>query len=263
MGSSAETPYLIIYIVAGIGIMILLVLSVLIYVNRAQRFIFKQQLEIKDMETQHKENLLNNSILVLEEERKRIAKDLHDEIGSLFSALRLKINQIEIPAASAVKDAILESRDLIDSGLQSARRISHNMIPPGLDMFGLPDTLEGLCDQFSTPTLDVHFSFKQNYRKLPQNSELGIYRIAQELLNNSVKHANATKIRIQLHQSDAQTELDYSDNGKGFDFDQVYHSAQSGLGLRNIEARVNHIKGTLRWDTKPGAGFAVHISLPD
>lgn len=261
MSSDPTTFNLVSMVISGVVMMILLTLIVLLYIAFAQKKIFRQQLYLKEMEAKHKEDLLHNNIQVLEEERRRIAKDLHDDIGSLFSALRLKINQIEHPDKEVAKAALYESRDLIDNGVQSVRHISHNMVPPGLEMFGLPDTLEGFCEKLSSDSLDVSFSYNQPYKALPPHVELGLYRITQELSANSIRHSGADKIRIQIYQTPEGCTYTYSDNGKGFDFNQIYNKPKGGMGLRSIEARVSHIGGQLEWDTRPGGGFALKIQI--
>jgi two-component system, NarL family, sensor kinase len=251
------------YLVAtGIVLILLLIGVVIIYASYARQRILRQQLALKEKETKHQEELINNTILVLEDERSRFAKDLHDDIGSLFSALRLQVNQIDIQSDAKVKEAVFASSDLIDSGMRRMRQIAHNVAPPDLQMFGLPDILETYCDKQSTPKLELSFSYQHPYRKMGDIEELAIYRITQELCNNSTRHAQASKIRIELHQTPANTIYTYSDNGKGFDFAAVYKNPKSGLGLRNIVARVHHIHGTVNWNTHPNAGFSVQINLP-
>jgi two-component system, NarL family, sensor kinase len=234
---------------------------VVVYSARAQQRMLRQQLALKEIETKHQEELIHNGIMVLEQERSRFSQDLHDDIGSLFSALRLQVNQIDTQTDPKTKDAVFSSRDMIDSGMKRLRQISHDIAPPDLEMFGLPDILETYCDKHSTPELELTFSYKHPYRSVGKMGELALYRIIQELCNNAVKHANASKIRLELRQTPLDTTFTYSDNGKGFDFDAVYNNLQTGLGLRNVTARVHHVQGTLQWDTQPGAGLSVKIHL--
>jgi signal transduction histidine kinase len=253
----------IVYLAAiGIAVILLLVAFVMIYSNRAQHRLLQQRLRLKEQETRHQEELIHNGIMVLEQERARFSKDLHDDIGSLFSALRLQVNQIDTQSDIKTKEVVFASRDMIDSGIQRLRQISHDIAPPDLEMFGLPDILETYCDKYSTPEIDLTFSYKHPYRSMGKIQELAIYRIVQELCTNAFKHASASKIRLELRQTPDNTTFVYSDNGKGFDFDAIYNTPLTGLGLRNITARVHHIHGTLQWNTRPGAGLSVEIFVP-
>ncbi len=249
-------------VAAGIAMILLLVGIVMVYSSRTQQKLLRQQLAMKDAETKHQQDLIHNGIMVLEDERERFSKDLHDDIGSLFSALRLQVNQIDTQTDTKTKEAVFSSRDMIDSGMTRLRQIAHNIAPPDLAMFGLPDILETYCDKHSTPELELTFSYELPYRSMGKMQELAIYRITQELCNNAMRHANASKIRFELRQTPENSTFTYSDNGKGFDFEAVYNHPKTGLGLRSITARVHHINGTLHWDTQPGAGLSVRIQLP-
>jgi signal transduction histidine kinase len=154
-----------------------------------------------------------------------------------------------------------DSQSIIDAGINSVRRISHSMTPPGLEMFGLADALESLCQKNSTPQTNVRFDCAPNFSRLSPPQELGLYRIAQELLNNALRHAEATEIVIRLALPQEGTALfEYRDNGKGFDLEIL--KSRRGLGMKNIEARANYLKAKVQWQTQPGEGLKVSITLP-
>jgi signal transduction histidine kinase len=263
MENSQSLSNVIYLIVAGIAMILLLAGIVMVYVSYAQRRLLQQQLTLKEIETEHQQELIHNGIMVLEQERARFSKDLHDDIGSLFSALRLQVKQITpLDEQQKNKELVLSSCDLIDSGMQRLRQISHNIAPPDLEMFGLPDILDTFCEKQSTPQLQLSFHYQHPYRNMGSLPELAVYRVVQELCNNAFRHAEATQIRLQLEQTPERSTFTYSDNGKGFDFDTVYNHPHTGLGLRSITARVHHVQGSLQWQTQPGAGLTVHIQIP-
>jgi len=257
-----ETPELDVYIFLFIGTLVMFLLAggVVAFFIMYQKRLFRQQLLVREIETNYKEELLNSNIEMVEEERKRVAKDLHDEVGSLLSTLRLKIGQI--PQSDPVQQLqiISDTSDMIDAGIQNVRRISHNITPPGLEMFGLVDTLEDFCEKITaSKSIEAYLQCETRVPRLKPQIELGLYRVVQELVNNTLRHAEASLIRIQLAQEAQDVTLTYSDNGKGFEPDMV--GKAKGLGLKNIEARINLIKGTFEWQLKPGAGMKLIIKV--
>jgi two-component system, NarL family, sensor kinase len=247
-----------IFLFVGMLTLALLAGAVVLFFFFYQKKVLRQQLQISEIKAAHREELLHSNIEQLEAERHRFATDLHDELGGVFSTLKLKINQLEYGAD--VQQLIADSRNIIDGGIGSVRRISHAMTPPGLEMFGLPDALESLAQKTSTSQLSVDVHYLPDFPRLGAKIELGLYRIVQELLNNSMRHAAASKITIHLAQLDTRTLLEYSDNGKGFDLALL--QSRRGLGLKNIEARANHLNADLTWDTYPGAGLKTIVSIP-
>lgn len=210
------------------------------------------------MKASHREELLHSNIEQVEAERHRIATDLHDELGGIFSTLKLKINQIDQKSDAA--ELMAQSREIIDAGIASVRRISHAMTPPGLEMFGLADALMSLCQKADSPDLNVEFEAPADFPRLPVKTELGLYRIAQELLNNAIRHAGASKISVHLSRSGQEICFEYTDNGKGFDLSIL--QSRKGLGLKNIEARANHLNAAIEWHTRPGEGLKTIVKVP-
>jgi two-component system NarL family sensor kinase len=249
------------FLFAGTLVMFLLAGGVLAFFILYQKRLFNQQLKMREMEVIFQESLLHGNIESVEEERKRIATDLHDEIGSIFSTLRLKLGQLNQLLQPEDLSIFRESDELIDAGIKSVRRISHNIIPPGLEMFGLVDTLEAICENLSVAEiLDANLQCETLIDRFDPKIELGLFRVVQELTNNTLKHANASQITINLKQDQSGLHLTYADNGKGFD-PEIMNSPK-GLGLKNIEARVNLLKGSISWDTKPGNGLKTNILIP-
>ncbi len=217
-----------------------------------------QQLQLSEMASAHKEALLHSNIEQIEIERRRIATDLHDELGGIFSTLKLKINQLD---KGDLNTLLLESREIIDAGIGSVRRISHSITPPGLEMFGLADALQSLCEKTDSPQLRVAFFSAPDFPRLDPNSELGLYRIAQELINNSIRHSQASEIQLHLTRSNDSIVFEYQDNGKGFDLQIL--QLKKGLGLNNIEARAHFIQAEVEWQSQLGKGMKATIRQPE
>jgi len=246
------------FLIVGMLVLSLLAGAVVIFFFFYQKKMLRQQLQLSEMAAAHREELLHKNIEQVEAERHRIATDLHDELGGIFSTLKLKINQIN-PGADQNK-LLSETREIIDAGVSSVRRISHSMTPPGLEMFGLADALTDLCNKNNGPQLSLTFSCPNDFPRLDGKVELGLYRIAQELINNSMRHAEASEIILLLSRTDREVCLEYTDNGKGFDM--AIFQSRNGLGLKNIEARAKHINASVFWDTAPGAGLKTIVKTP-
>jgi signal transduction histidine kinase len=249
-----------VYLFLFVGMLSLALLagSVVLFFFFYQKKMLSQQLQMSELETAHREELLHSNIEQVELERHRFATDLHDEIGGIFSTLKLKINQLD--KVSDLEQLLSESREIIDSGIDSVRRISHSMTPPGLEMFGLEDALNTLCEKNSSPGMRIDFTCSDSFPRLELAIELGLYRIAQELLNNSLRHAAASEILLYLSRSEGEIYFEYSDNGKGFD--PAILQTLRGLGLKNIEARANYLNATVEWITQPGMGLKTIVKVP-
>jgi signal transduction histidine kinase len=198
-----------------------------------------------------------------EEERSRIAKDLHDGLGSLLSGTKLSFmnvreNVVLTPETNALFD---RSLSMLDNTIGDLRKVAQNLMPEALVKFGLHEALRDFCNtiQSSTDTKVVYQQFGEK-RKLNNTAEVFIYRMVQELVTNIIKHAEASEIIVQLMMDDHAISLTVEDNGKGFDKNILQH--KKGAGIRNITYRVQYLNGTLDIDTNPGCGTSVNIQLP-
>jgi signal transduction histidine kinase len=204
------------------------------------------------------ENLLRISIETQEEERKRIAQDLHDELGAILSITRMHIVQLQDQGENAnTKIGLQQVRTLSESALATMRRISHELMPPQLVEFGLTKTLQALVTQLNeTKKIACSFLPPDENIRLPKSVELGIYRVCMELVNNTLKHANATHIHIQLLHGEHSVLFAYSDNGKG-----LPENYSQGHGFKNIEARINTLGGDLKFGNRDEGGFYASLRL--
>jgi len=245
------------FLFAGMMAMFVLSAAVVTLFFMYQKKFFKQQVQLKEAEAEYQLKLLHNNIEKIEEERRRVAKDLHDEVGSIFSTLGMKIIQFEKKNqdSNGGLELIKESKLLVDKGIMSVRRISHNMIPNELEMFGIAAAIEELCFQFEgTDGLEVNFE-----SDVPDNCgngeiELALYRITQELISNTVKHAQAEHVDISLFCKPEGITYSYADDGKGFAIESVHR----GLGMHNITNRVQMNGGQIEYH-KMERGFGLSI----
>ncbi|MEH0158193.1 AAA family ATPase [Limibacter armeniacum] len=213
----------------------------------------------KAIEFQKNEHI-EQIILTQENERKRIAEDLHDSVGGMLSSVRMQFknfsNRIEGKGAEKYAGAI----DLLDRTCEEVRRLSHNMMPGALTKFGLVPALQDMAEQVMEATqikINV-YTWGMDDERLDSKKEVALYRICQELLQNMVKHAKATKADIQLMRHENALNLMFEDNGVGFDMS----TKKKGIGLENIASRVNSMKGTLNVDSFPERGTTFIIDIP-
>lgn len=244
------------------GIVFLIVLGVLLLNQQFRKKLYQQKLDQEKLKARHQFDLLQASIAVQEEERKRIARDLHDELGAALSMARMHLVQIEQQNGS--KDAELASRlqnvrSMTENALASTRRISHELMPPQLESFGLIQTLESMAAEINKlDQLRMEISAPDHFTRLSLPIELGLYRVCMELVNNTIRHAQAGKISIRLKQEPEKLFLEYRDNGKGF----PENRNKKGIGQRSIETRIHSLGGTFQMENADGGGIRVTVELP-
>lgn len=241
---------------------IILVVFLFLFVIIYQRRMIKNQVVLRQLHDEKQIDLLNAVFETQETERKRLAEDLHDSVGQVLSAIKLNLHRLDkIIETDAPKSLLLDTRKLTDECIQEIRNIIHNVLPPVLTDFGLIDALQALCERLEKNT-DIKIAFTKelpNDRFSPE-IEVTLYRIAQELFGNAVKHSGATSIQLQLTRENGTLMMSFSDNGVGFDPDNIKH----GFGLKNLESRTQFINGKIQTYTKPHSGtlttIKVHLS---
>lgn len=218
---------------------------------------------------QHEKNLaiieeqkkgLASMIRVQEDERIKIARELHDGIGQQISAVSLNFQAMtrklakEIPEVTADSEKI--KRLILDTS-ENIRAISHQMMPRALTQFGLVDALEDIVEiSFRNSSIQCEFSHKNMAERLPQEIETGIYRIAQELISNVIRHSGAGHVFIQLYRTIQSVILTVEDDGKG-----IEQTESKGIGITNIKSRVQALTGSFTLESKPGKGTLATVKL--
>lgn len=247
-------------ILIAIGLLILMTVTVVLFFYFSRRRIIKTQLEKANLEIDHQKELLQSTIITQEEERKRIAQDLHDAISSKLNVVSLNANILgEKDISSAEANKIGESIYKVTSTvLENSRRIAHDLLPPTLDKFGLQAALEELCEEL-IDTQKFNLTYKIDYplEFLEPNAELHIFRIVQELMNNSIKHSEANDLNLTVITEENLLSLQYQDNGKGFQMDAM--RAAKGLGMSGIEHRAIILEADLTIDSSPGNGILINL----
>lgn len=255
------------WLMAGLALALLIV-SFLIYLNlRRSRMVAAQkekiqQQRIVELEKDHELLVVNSLLKGQEDERGRMARDLHDGLGGLlsgvkFSMNRMKDNLIVTPENMAVFE---RSLDLIDTSIAELRRIAHNMMPEGLVSYGLNEALKQYCSSINTNgMLRVTYQSVGLTGRMPDEVEITAYRIVQELLNNILKHAAASEAIVQVVRDEERLNILVEDNGKGFDSNSLRE--KKGAGWVNIRARVDYLKGQLELNSEPGKGTQVNIEF--
>jgi signal transduction histidine kinase len=236
---------------------IIVVLHILFFMLRLKR---KAQHEKQMAIIEEQEKGFAAVINAQEEERKRVAKDLHDGIGQQISALSLNFQVLTAKVAGVAPSMTAEVekiKRLIQNTSQDVREVSHQMMPRALTEFGLIDALEDMIDIcFSDTSIECTFNHQNMEERLPQYIEIGLYRVCQELLSNIIKHANAKTVDINLYRTQSWCTLAVSDDGRGID---PRHS--KGLGLTSINTRVAAMKGTFRLSSVKGKGTTATIKI--
>ncbi len=213
------------------------------------------QNEIENLE--NKKNLdVSNALLQGEEiERKRLARDLHDGLGSMLSGLKLYYSGTEQNNTSEFQ----EVNHQLDNSIKELRQIAQNLMPESLLKLGLIAALKDLCFRYSTSKTLIEFQEFGVQNNISESKQITIYRIIQELINNALKYANATEIIVNCSQNENIFLITVEDNGQGFDSKKA--NLFDGMGLKNIQNRVNFLKGELEIESQPETGTVFNIEL--
>ena len=251
------------YLLAG-GLAALLIISLLVYRNYRNRQNL-QQARIDELETE-KQLMATAAVLKGEEqERTRLAKDLHDGLGGMLSGIKYSLNTMKENLIMTPDNAqsFERSIDMLDSSIREMRRVAHNMMPEMLLKYGLNTALKEFCNEIdrSGVTHITYQSIAMNEAEIDQTRSVTIYRIVQELVNNAVKHAAAKNVLVQLHVSGQEKllTLTVEDNGKGFD--PVVLKNSPGIGWSNIQNRVEFLKGKIDINSEKDKGTSVLIEI--
>jgi signal transduction histidine kinase len=247
-------------VLLGMAGTLALSLALVLFYLRYQKRLLHQRDQLHEAGIRHQVELLNSTIQSQEAERKRIGRDLHDEVGGALANLRVSISGLArgtVP--EGLKQEVVRCQQLADDIMNTVRTISHTLSPSGLELFGFADVLEELCEQrgrSSGIAISCSNEASELTAALPHDSAIALYRVVQELLTNTLKHAGATQVHILLRKNAGALVLEYTDDGKGMPPDTVAR----GMGMRNIESRLNAIGATHQVE-EGGKGFRMVISV--
>jgi signal transduction histidine kinase len=224
----------------------------------------RQRSRAQQEANRQQQELFNAVITTQEKERKRIAENLHDGIGSLLSTIKLSLERMEegsLKLDAAQLEHYRNSLTILNDAITELRNVSHNIMPAALSKLGLAAALRQLFSQVSaTSSIRLELLLADEDVRTDEQTELGIYHIVLELVNNIVRHSEARSGTVQLIRFPSYISITAEDDGKGFDIRQG--RAKKGIGLGNIESRVNYLGGKMDIDSSPGNGTTILIELP-
>ena len=251
------------FLVVGTMTMVLLAVFIILFVVIYQKKMMNQKQQLQIMEFEHQKNLLMATINTQEKERRRIAGDLHDEVGTMLSATKLALYQLDSSEDTLAREVSKDAKEIIDETITIVRRISKELLPASLEEFGLVIGLKLLCERIdNNPNTKISYNNIGLTQRLDSKIELSIYRVIQELINNSLKHANASEINIVSNITTDYLNVQFTDNGIGFDHEALRNATgDKGLGLRNMESRINLINGKIKFSSPTEGGINVSIDL--
>lgn len=231
-------------------------LVVFFYFSRKK--IIQKEIENKNLEIQYQKEQLHAVIITQEEERKRIAQDLHDDISSKLNIVSLNSHLLNSPNLTEAETSEITENiiSLTTKALENSRKIAHNLLPPVFEKFGLNAAVQELCEEFeSSKAVKTYYTNEIVFEDRGIDRNLHIFRILQELMNNSLRHGKATEIWIAFRNIDGINTCNYEDNGIGFDSKNAEN--QKGLGMKNIESRISFLDGTIKINSEINKGIAV------
>jgi len=229
--------------------MLALTIGLIVFIIFHQRKVIRYQLKLQRMEQDQQKLLLNASIRLQEEERQRIAADLHDDAGPLLATARLYLNENLVNLDKTTQlQSIYNAKQIIDDTIQLIRNISHSLMPPTLKNFGLESAVNDLFQKISgSGSMNASSRFHDYRERLQAENELVIFRVIQELVNNILKHSNASFIHLTQNTSGNKFFIRLHHDGRGItqnDFNKL-NKSNVGLGLKNIQSRLKVLHGKI------------------
>lgn len=248
-------------LILGTAGMLLLAFSIVLFIYLYQRKLIKKNLENQQIQNLLREQETKTTYALLEgqdKERKRIAAELHDNLGSILVTLNMYADALQTKKPEEMKRLAEKIGETTRLANEETRKISHSLDSGMLNHFGLEAAIKQLSEAVSSIrklTFDISIQIEEN---LGSEISLEIYRMIQEMVNNTLKHAKATKIHLELTQMGKSLNLIFEDNGIGFNRNEI----NRGMGLKNIESRVQKLNGDLTIDSRinKGSTFIIEIS---
>ena len=222
-----------------------------------------QQSRIAELEAERQLLASESVIKGQDEERGRLAKDLHDGLGGMLSGVKFSLTNMKSNVVLDADSALVFERslDMLDHSISELRRVAHNMMPEVLVKFGLTEALKSYCDSLQTAGIfKIDFQSIGMEQRLDSQTEIFVYRIIQELLNNASKHAKASHVLVQLARHQNEMNVTVEDNGVGMNSELADRA--TGSGWTSIQSRTKYLKGKIDVQSKPGKGTSVNLTIP-
>ena len=244
-----------------IGVITSLFFAIGVYLIQA---IFNYMKRVETERRKTEKRFLSTIIKTEEDERTRIAKDLHDGLGPLLSAVKMSVSTLEqLTKDQRSRDIIVNASESVDEAIRSLKDISDHLSPHVLANFGLIRALNNYVNKIiQTRQLNISFQTNVKEERFDENIEVVLYRVTSELIHNTIQHSQATSASVVLNFTNGELFLEYQDNGIGFEADRVLKMRErEGSGLLNIQSRINSLKGDIQMESKPGLGVRVSIRV--
>lgn len=249
----------------GTAVMLFMATAIILFIVFYQKRVLSEQLKQRAMELSHQQQMLLAQLESQENERKRVAKDLHDDVGLMLQALRTTTLAV---LQQAPEEDRQEVQQLVTEVDETVRRICWDLMPTSLEYFGLTEAVDELCQRLSArATVPVIFSFQGTALVLDKNKQTLLYRVVQELVGNALKHACATSVEVKFAWTKTDLQINVLDNGKGFDLAEVRKKSTPGhgLGLLSLENRTSLLPAKLVFENNfpQGTNVSVNYSIAD
>lgn len=227
-----------------------------------RRYQIKQEAKLQKELYEQREEATKNLIEVEGKERSRIAAELHDGVGQMMSAAKMNLSalksniQFSTPEQEHAFESVLNQ---IDDSCKEVRHVSHAMMPGALERKGLVNAVEALVNNITNSALQASVFHEGFEQRADENTEVVLYRIIQECVNNAIKHSGASRLDISMIKDTDHISITIEDNGRGFDKSGTLND---GIGMKNLYTRVNYLKGSIDIDTAPGRGTCIVVEVP-
>jgi signal transduction histidine kinase len=263
MDQGEDLAILRILLVGICGMFIMAIAIILFFVIYQKRLLSQQKLQI-EIKSEHQKELLRASLKSQEAERQRIARDLHDDVGALLSTSGLYLGQLmETPLKNEQLKLSEKVIALHTEMIQTIRNIAKDLRPVVLESLGFCAAVSSLAARINAGNIiKVEFEAETTQVTLDKNEQLELYRVVQELISNTIKHADANLISIALFNALGWVCLSYEDDGVGFDREKIAQNKE-GLGLKNIESRIEILNGKIEYRaTQTGTQLIISVPAP-
>ncbi len=215
------------------------------------------ELELEKIKQSHRIHMLSAMLEGQEQERTRLARDLHDGLGGLLSSIKIELSQVVEQPSREMKDGIGKTLSHLDDAVNELRRIARSLMPEILMKYGLAEATKEFCKNFKETGVNLICQVFNYNDLLSQEKQVVLYRIMQELVNNAIKHASASQILVIIQQSGETLYLTVEDDGKGFNSSLI--DTRTGAGLANVKARADFLNAKFEIQSTPGNGTSVTV----